>query len=96
MREDSLQQIEEAVRRIVREELENATIKTTGSYRLAVSIADAGPLVGYSRDTIRQAVARGDLVPSYANSKAVIMVEELERWARTLPAEDPREVGRRY
>ncbi len=57
---------------------------------LALSIPDAGPAVGYSEAVIKRAINNGDLVPSYANTKPVITVKELERWLDTLPAEPVR------
>lgn len=62
-------------------------LKVTHS-RLALTLPEAAEAVGYSLESVRAAIRRGDLVPSYANSKPVVMVEELERWLRSLPAED--------
>lgn len=96
LQEDSVAQIEEIVRRVVREELDSTRIKVSEGHRLAVPLPEAGEVCGYSDDSIRAAIRRGDLVPSYANSKPVLMLEELERWLRALPDESPSKVGSRY
>ncbi len=75
--------LEDIIRSIAREEIsralpaENRLLQTE---RIAVSIAQASELVGYSESFIRIAIQRHDLIPSYANTKAVIEVEELRRW----------------
>lgn len=55
--------------------------------KLALTIAEAAEAVAYSDDVIRLAIKRGDLQASYANSKPVIRVTELERWLDALPTE---------
>lgn len=82
-RKDSL--IEAIVRRTVREEI--TAVLGQNPYRLALTIADAAEACGYSSETIRKAIKENDLVASYANSKPVIMVDELSRWLRGLPNE---------
>lgn len=82
-RRDSL--IEAIVRRVVREEI--AMVLGQQPFRLALTISDAAAAVGYSPETIRQEIRDNYLVPSYANSKPVIPVEELQRWLRALPDE---------
>lgn len=57
--------------------------------KLALTIKEAAESVSYSIDTIRRAIERHELVLSYANSKPVIRVAELERWLRSLPSEKP-------
>lgn len=58
--------------------------------KLAYTYDEAADATGYSTRVIREAVARGDLAPSYANSKPVIREQELRRWVDHLPAEPPR------
>ena len=86
---DSAEQIENIVRRVVREELDAQGIDGTHPLRVALTLRDAAAATGYSLEVIRQQIRKSYLVPSYANSKPVVMVEELLRWLRTLPA-DPR------
>lgn len=84
--------VEDAIRAIVRDELANLPSKTSEldrSERVAVTIAEASRLVGYSGSFLRVAIQNHDLLPSYANSKAVIEIEELRRWVRSLPPEPP-------
>lgn len=54
---------------------------------LAYTIEDAATACGYSRETIRRAINAGDLTRRYANSKPVILSEDLLGWLRTLPIE---------
>lgn len=86
---ESAEQIENIVRRVVREELDAQGVTGTQPLRLSLTLADAAAATGYSLDVIRQQIRNSYLVPSYANSKPVILVEELQRWLRALPA-DPR------
>ncbi len=86
--------LDETVRAIVRDELASALDRASALERteaIAVSVNEAGRLVGYSGSFIRTAISRHELLPSYANSKAVIEVEELKRWVRSLPHEAPRQ-----
>lgn len=80
---DSL--IEGIVRRVVREEI--VRLLADKPFRLALTLPEAAAACGYSLGTIRKAIDDNYLVPAYANAKPVIMVEELERWLRTLPDE---------
>lgn len=57
---------------------------------LAYSIADAGAAAGYSESVIKRAIAKGDLAPRYANTKGVILNDELHEWLQSLPTEPPR------
>lgn len=57
---------------------------------LAYSIADAGTAAGYSESVIKRVIAKGDLAPRYANSKGVILADELHEWLHSLPTEPPR------
>ena len=80
---DSL--IEGIVRRVVREEI--AAVLGQQPFRVALPLPEAASACGYSLESIRKAIRDNDLVPSYANAKPVIMVEELVRWLRNLPDE---------
>lgn len=56
--------------------------------RLALTYDEAALAVGYSKETLRQAIDRGELVPSYGTrTKPVLRVTELQRWLDTLPTE---------
>lgn len=57
---------------------------------LALSIPEAAKATGYGINTIRDAIALGDLTAKYANSKPIILVSELETWLRNLPSEAPK------
>lgn len=77
--------IEAVVRKVVREEI--VSLLANRPFRLSLTLPDAALATGYSLESIRKAIREDELVPSYANSKPVVMVEELERWLRTLPSE---------
>ncbi len=87
---ESIEQIEQVVRGVVREELERHLTLRTRPTSVALTLRDAATATGYSLEGIRQAIRRNELVPSYANSKPVLMVEELVRWLRSLPDEPRR------
>lgn len=57
--------------------------------KLAYTIPNFASAVDLSIEKIRQHIARGELVPSYVDSKPLIMREEGERWLRSRPAEKP-------
>lgn len=57
--------------------------------KLAYSISEAAEAIGQSPDTIRRAIARGDLAAKYPNSKPVILASELSDWLDSLPSEAP-------
>lgn len=57
---------------------------------LAYSIPDAAVAVGYSETVLKEVVRRGELVPRYANSKPVLLAEDLLAWLQSLPLEPPR------
>lgn len=82
---DTAERIESIVRDTIREELELVLKVGTSPQRVALNLKDAAVACGYSVDSIRFAIDRNELLPSYANTKPVIMVEELVRWVRTLP-----------
>ncbi len=54
---------------------------------LALNYEDAAAACGYSVKVLREAVHNGELLPSYANTKPVFRVPELERWLESLPTE---------
>lgn len=61
--------------------------------KLAYSIPEAAEAIGQSTDTVRRAIAKGDLAVKYPNSKPVILLSELEDWLESLPSEAPKSVG---
>lgn len=64
------------------------TLPPTGPHPpIAYSVEAAAAAVGYSEGTIRTAIYRGEIFPRYANSKAIILHEDLQEWARSLPLE---------
>lgn len=54
---------------------------------IAYSLDGAATAVGVSLDTIKRAIAAGDLTRRYPNSKPIILHEDLFEWAQTLPVE---------
>ncbi len=57
--------------------------------KIAYSLPNFAKAVDLSIEKIRQHIDRGELVPSYVDSKPLIMREEGERWLRTRPNERP-------
>ncbi|TCU86487.1 hypothetical protein EDF48_102148 [Curtobacterium sp. PhB191] len=58
--------------------------------QLAYSIPSFAKAVDLSETTIREAIKRSELVPSYpAKMKPIITREEGHRWLRSLPDEPP-------
>jgi len=55
--------------------------------KLAYSIPNFAKAVDLSIEKVRQHIERGELVPSYVDSKPLIMREEGERWLRARPSE---------
>ncbi|WP_307076564.1 helix-turn-helix domain-containing protein [Arthrobacter pascens] len=55
--------------------------------KLAYSLEEAAGATGYSTSTLRIAIRRHDLIARYANTKPVILAEELLNWLRSLPTE---------
>lgn len=56
--------------------------------RISYSVAEAAEATGLSEDSIRQAIASGDLVAHYAgrrSSKPLIRAVELDSWVAALP-----------
>ena len=57
--------------------------------KLAYSIPEAAEAIGQSTDTIRRAIAKGDLAVKYPNSKPIVLASELGSWLESLPSEAP-------
>ena len=57
--------------------------------KLAYSIPNFAKAVDISVSAVREAIDKGDLVPSYPNSKPLILLEEGKRWLDSLPTEKP-------
>jgi hypothetical protein len=55
--------------------------------KLAYTIQEAADATGYSESVVKDAMSRGDLIPSYENTKPVFRRTELERWLDAMPAE---------
>lgn len=56
---------------------------------LSYTLEGAAEATGYGLSTIKRAIAAGDLTRRYANSKPVILSEDLLGWLRSLPIEPP-------
>lgn len=63
------------------------SIYTTTLEKLAYSIPNFAAAVDLSVSSIREAIDKGDLIPSYSNSKPIITKAEGERWLTSLPSE---------
>ncbi|MEV7934210.1 hypothetical protein [Curtobacterium sp. NPDC089185] len=60
-------------------------------WKLTYSIPNFAKVVDLSVTTVREAITRGDLVPSYpAKMKPIVTREEGIRWLRSLPHEPRR------
>jgi hypothetical protein len=57
--------------------------------KLAYSLAEAELATGLGRTSIREAIRENKLIPSYVNSKPIILATELQRWLESLPTERP-------
>jgi len=57
--------------------------------KIAYTVAEAAEMVGYSERTLKQAIADGNLLARYANTKGVIRHADLDAWIDKLPAEAP-------
>ncbi|MGN5733132.1 hypothetical protein [Arthrobacter psychrochitiniphilus] len=55
--------------------------------KLAYNLEEAAEATGYSVSTLRIAIRRNNLIASYANTKPVILAEELRDWLKSLPTE---------
>lgn len=58
--------------------------------KLAYTIQEAVEATGISEAEIKRAIGRGDLIPSYPNTRPVLRVSEVERWLDAMPAEPVR------
>ena len=56
---------------------------------VAYSLKGAAEAIGQSIDSIKAAIARGDLTPRYPNSRPIILHKDLEAWAESLPVDRP-------
>jgi hypothetical protein len=58
--------------------------------KLAYSIPNFAKAVDLSETTVREAINKGDLIPSYpARKKPIIPTDEAKRWLAALPVERP-------
>lgn len=57
--------------------------------KIAYTFEEAAEQSGYSIRTLKQAVADGNLMARYANTKGVIRHADLDAWVDKLPAEPP-------
>jgi hypothetical protein len=55
--------------------------------KLAYNLEEAAEATGYSVSTLRIAIRRHDLLARYANTKPIILADELQDWLRSLPTE---------
>lgn len=55
--------------------------------KLAYNLNEAAAATGYSTSTLRIAIRRHDLIARYANTRPVILAEELRDWLESLPTE---------
>lgn len=55
--------------------------------KLAYNLEEAAEATGYSVSTLRTAIRRNDLLARYANTKAIILADELLDWLKSLPTE---------
>lgn len=55
--------------------------------KLAYNLEEAAAATGYSASTLRIAIRRHDLLARYANTKPIILADELQEWLRSLPTE---------
>ena len=58
--------------------------------KLAYTIQEAVEATGISESEIKAAIKRGDLIPSYPNTRPVLRAPELDRWLESMPAEPVR------
>lgn len=55
--------------------------------KIAYTIYEAAEACGVSDSIIRRAIAKGDLVPRYPTSKAVLLADDLRDWLESAPTE---------
>lgn len=65
----------------------NDDLASIDKAKLAYNLEEAAEATGYSTSTLRIAIRRNDLIARYANTKPVILAEELLDWLRSLPTE---------
>ena len=58
--------------------------------KLLLSLDECTLTVPFSKEFIRQQIKAGNLVAKYGGTKPVVAVDELQRWAKSLPDESPR------
>jgi len=58
--------------------------------KMSYSVRRLAELTDVSRTELYEAIKRGDLVPSYPTSNAVILRDEAVRWLMSLPNEEPK------
>ncbi|MGP9487874.1 hypothetical protein ACT3UQ_08985 [Glutamicibacter sp. AOP12-B1-11] len=57
--------------------------------KLSYSLQESAEATGYSVRTIQNHMADGNIIGRYANSKCVILAEDLKDWLLSLPTEKP-------
>lgn len=57
--------------------------------KLSYSLQESAEATGYSVRTIQNHMADGNIIGRYANSKCVILAEDLKGWLLSLPTEKP-------
>jgi hypothetical protein len=65
----------------------NADPAPVAKSKLAYNLEEAAAATGYSVSTLRIAIRRNDLLARYANTRAIILLDELQDWLRSLPTE---------
>ena len=69
--------------------IQDSSSSNVAKPKLAYTLEEAAAACGYSIDTIRRALRKSEMVASYANSKPVILLDELVAWLQALPTEAP-------
>lgn len=57
--------------------------------KMSYNLAEAAENTGYSIRTLQRHIKDGNLIARYANTKCVILHEDLEEWLKDLPTEAP-------
>ncbi len=57
--------------------------------KLALTYEEAIEATGVSREVLKEAVRKNELIASYPSSRPVFRISELERWLESLPTERP-------
>lgn len=79
-------EIAAALQEAVTKALTEALVEV-GVPKLALTLDEAAEASGYSKAVLRAQIVHNYLIPSYANSRPVILVSELRRWLEALPNE---------